>query len=96
MVASVLTADLADISNDVNKVGTVVDTEVIRSHWNQRASVRVTDHPADSVDDPAIFVSKCLGDAWVLGGSKLGNAVINGVKGDPIDGVDVVIPGVVS
>lgn len=100
-IAEVLTADLADIAANVNKVGTTADglavsptNPVIRSRALDTATVRVTDHPADvgaETDDPskmALFVSKSLHNTWVLGGSKLGNAhAVDGLSSG-----DVVVP----
>ncbi len=78
MTAEVLLADLADITNDVNLVGVEVGGEVVRDRWNQRATVRVTDHPADNgPEDPALFVNHNLHNVWRLGNAKLG-----GVAGD--------------
>lgn len=79
MTAEVLLADLADIDSDVNSVGITVGGEVVRDRWNQRAIVRVTDHPADvDVDTPALFVNHSLHNVWRLGNAKLGTAVGDG------------------
>ena len=88
MPAEVTLADLADISSDVNSLGTPVGGEWVRDRWNQRAVVRVTDHPADSAADPAYFVNHSLHNVWRLGNAKLGTATVL----EDVSGVDIVIP----
>ena len=88
MVAEVTLAELADASDDVNSLGTPISGEWVRDRWNQRATVRVTDHPADSADDPAYFTSHSLLNVWRLGNAKLGTAIVT----DAVDGRDIVIP----
>lgn len=85
-------ADLATASAGANVVGTTTDGDaasvVVRSYWNQRAVVAVSDHPADLGDgnERAVFVSESLNDVWRLGKAKLGTA-----DGDET-GPDIVIP----
>ena len=89
MTSEATLIQLADIDNPINGLGTA-GGDVVRDRWNQRAVVRVTNHPADNgVDDPALFVSDSLHNVWRLGHAKLGTA-----KGDGLGaaGSDFVIP----
>ena len=89
MTAEVTLADLADISSDVNSVGVAIGGEWVRDRWNQRATVRVTDHPADDgANEHALFTNHSLHNVWRLGNAKLGNATVT----DDVTGVDIVIP----
>ena len=89
MTSEATLANLADITNAINGLGTA-GGDVVRDRWNQRATVRVTDHPADNgVDDPALFVSDSLHNVWRLGHAKLGTAVGDG---NGAAGSDWVIP----
>lgn len=95
-------AQIADAAEEVNLVGTTVDglavsptNPVVRSKWNERATVRVTDHPSNDgaevgtdTSKMALFVSNTLLGSWQLGGSKLGtDNVVDGLTGG-----DVIIP----
>ena len=92
MAAEVTLAQLFDIADPVNQVGVLVGGEMVRDRWNQRATVIVTDHPADDPGgERAYFVSKSLHNAWILGKAKLGTATVNDTGG-AVDGQDIVIP----
>ena len=94
MTALVTLANLADIDHAVNGLGQV-GGEMVRDRWNQRATVIVTDHPADPGSGPdserALFTNRSLHNAWRLGNAKLGTAIVNDSGGD-VDGQDIVIP----
>ena len=87
MVAEATLAQLADIDDPINGLGEV-GGEWVRDRWNQRATVRVTDHPVDTAATPAYFTNHSMHNVWRLGNSKLGTAIVN----EDVDGVDIVIP----
>ena len=72
MTSEAVLVELADITDPINGLGTA-GGDIVRDRWNQRATVRVTDHPADNgVEDPALFVSDSLHNVWRLGHAKQG------------------------
>lgn len=84
--------NLYDTTHPVNLVGDASELGgiVTRSRWNQTATVRVTDHPADvSEEDPALFTNTYSLNVWRLAKAKLGTAT---VRWD-VSGVDIVVPG---
>lgn len=88
-IAEVLLSNLYDKEHDVNGVGTEVNGVMIRDRWNQSATVRVVDHPADSNDSPALFTNTARFKTWRLGKAKLGTAHVL----YDTSGIDIVIPG---
>ena len=69
-------AQAADISNVVNTVGEA--DAAPRDRFNKAATIRVTDHPADTgatgsdVEGMALFTNRYLHDMWRLGGANRG------------------------
>ena len=81
-------AQLRTKSAGANQIGDTGIDGVVRSAWNQRAAVAVSDHPADNGDgnERAVFVSESHNNIWRLGGAKLGT-----VKGTTT-GPDIIVP----
>ena len=94
-VAQFTLAELATNGAGANQIGSITDGEgdtvTVRDRWNSVAICLVTDHPASGADG-VIFESKWLNSPWVLGGAKLGTAVVTGNAQDPITGQDMVHP----
>lgn len=86
---------IGGIANSLHEVTEVTvlgsntpEVVVVRSRWDQTATVAVADAPTDGGDagERALYVSKSLNNAWVRQGAKVGTFYGNE------DGPFVVIP----
>jgi hypothetical protein len=80
--------EIDDDAMDTDCVLTIDTIQALRSRWNSRAAVAVSDHPADGGDgnERTIFVSDSLNNVWRAGRAKLGGQTGNE------DGPQIVIP----
>ena len=85
-IVEVTMAQALDIDHAVNSSGDLSGS-VPRNRWNQRATIRVTDHPSndagetgDDTSKMALFTSRSQGNMWVLGGANIGVRAAGGVS----------------